>query len=103
MTSTDQQLRINSDLVNTALSLNSTVGSHSVQITALEILLSALLDEAATDPQRAEQLRTLINQKVRSHTRFRGGVSDADEVSGELTQQLRRLLPKSLHPEPLDL
>lgn len=103
MTSTDQQTKTLGHLADAAISLTETVGSHNVQIAALGVLLSALLDEAAADPQRAERLKALIEQQVRSHARLKTATTGHDVALAELTQQLRQLLPKSLHPEPLDL
>ncbi|MFC3865872.1 hypothetical protein [Alcaligenes aquatilis] len=103
MTSTDQHTKALGHLAETATSLTATVGSHNVQIAALGVILSALLDEAAADPQRAERLKALIGQQVRSHARLKTATTGRDVALAELTEQLRQLLPKALHPEPLDL
>ena len=65
--------------------------------------LHTLLDEAAADPQRAERLKALVGQQARSHARLKTATTGRDVALAELTEQLIQLLPKSLHPEPLDL
>ena len=74
MTSTDQHTKALGHLAETATSLTATVGSHNVQIAALGVILSALLDEAAADPQRAERLKALVGQQARSHARLKTDV-----------------------------